>query len=100
VDQKVRDHLTSRGFPEYAHALGHHLGRAVHDGGGVLGPRWERYGNAPYEKVREGNVYTLEPSIHLPAHGLVSLEEDVVVGARGAEFLSRFPRELPVLTLR
>jgi len=100
VDQKVRDHLTSRGFPEYAHALGHHLGRAVHDGGGVLGPRWERYGNAPYEKVREGNVYTLEPSIHLPAHGLVSLEEDVVVGSRGAEFLSRFPRELPVLTLR
>jgi len=100
VDQKVRDHLTSRGFPEYAHALGHHLGRAVHDGGGVLGPRWERYGNAPYEKVREGSVYTLEPSIHLPAHGLVSLEEDVVVGSRGAEFLSRFPRELPVLTLR
>jgi Xaa-Pro aminopeptidase len=100
VDQKVREHLTSRGFPEYAHALGHHLGRAVHDGGGVLGPRWERYGNAPYEKVSEGNVYTLEPSIHLPEHGIVSLEEDVVVGAHGAEFLSRFPRELPVLTLR
>jgi Xaa-Pro aminopeptidase len=100
ADQKVRDYLTSRGFPEYAHALGHHLGRAVHDGGGVLGPRWERYGNAPYETVREGSVYTLEPSIHLPAHGLVSLEEDVTVGALGAEFLSRFPRELPVLQLR
>jgi Xaa-Pro aminopeptidase len=66
----------------------------------VLGPRWERYGNAPYETVREGSVYTLEPSIHLPAHGLVSLEEDVTVGAHGAEFLSRFPRELPILTLR
>jgi len=100
VDQKVRDHLRSLGYPEYAHALGHHLGRAVHDGGGVLGPRWERYGNAPYEIVREGSVYTLEPSIHLPAHGLVSLEEDVVVGPQGAEFLSRFPRELPILTLR
>lgn len=100
VDQKVRDHLKSLGYPEYAHALGHHLGRAVHDGGGVLGPRWERYGNAPYENVREGSVYTLEPSIHLPAHGLVSLEEDVVVGPHGAEFLSRFPRELPILTLR
>lgn len=100
VDQKVRDHLKSLGYPEYAHALGHHLGRAVHDGGGVLGPRWERYGNAPYETVREGSVYTLEPSIHLPAHGLISLEEDVVVGPQGAEFLSRFPRELPILTLR
>ena len=100
VDQRVREHLTARGFPEYAHALGHHLGRAVHDGGGVLGPRWERYGNAPYEIVREGSVYTLEPSIHLPGHGLVSLEEDVVVGSGGAEFLSRFPRELPILPLR
>ncbi len=100
VDQKVRDLLTSRGFPEYAHALGHHLGRAVHDGGGVLGPRWERYGNAPYETVQEGSVYTLEPSVHLPAHGLVSLEEDVAVGPHGATFLSRFPRELPVLTIR
>ncbi|MBI4364283.1 MAG: aminopeptidase P family protein [Candidatus Latescibacteria bacterium] len=99
VDLKVRTHLTSLGYPEYAHALGHHLGRAVHDGGGVLGPRWERYGRAPYEAVREGHVYTLEPSLHLPDHGLISLEEDVAVGPRGAEFLSRFPRELPVLTL-
>lgn len=99
VDQKVRSNLVSLGYAEYPHALGHHLGRAVHDGGGVLGPRWERYGNAPYEAVREGHVYTLEPSIHLSDHGLVSLEEDVVVGPRGAEFLSRFPRELPVLTL-
>jgi Xaa-Pro aminopeptidase len=100
IDQMARDHLTSRGYPEYAHALGHHLGRAVHDGGGVLGPRWERYGKAPFEIVREGSVYTLEPSVHLPGHGLVSLEEDVAVLAGGAEFLSRFPRELPILTLR
>jgi len=100
VDLKVREHLASLGYPEYPHALGHHLGRAVHDGGGVLGPRWERYGSAPFEVVREGNVYTLEPSIHLKGHGLVSLEEDVVVRASGAEFLSRFPRELPVLSLR
>jgi Xaa-Pro dipeptidase len=99
VDDAVRVHLRSRGFPEYGHALGHHLGRAVHDGGGVLGPRWERYGREPFEPVREGSVYTLEPSIHLPEHGLVSLEEDVVVEPRGARFLSRFPRELPVLQL-
>ena len=49
------------------------VGRAVHDGGGVLGPRWERYGEEPYEPVRLGAVYTLEPSVHLPEHGLVSL---------------------------
>lgn len=99
VDQKARSLLVSRGYPEYAHALGHHLGRAVHDGGGVLGPRWERYGREPFEPVREGAIYTLEPSITLEGHGVVGLEEDVVVGAKGAEFLSRFSRELPLLRL-
>jgi len=99
IDEKSRSLLLSRGYPEYPHALGHHLGRAVHDGGGVLGPRWERYGREPFEPVRVGSVYTLEPSIHLEEHGLVSLEEDVVVGPKGAEFLSRFPRELPILRL-
>jgi Xaa-Pro aminopeptidase len=99
VDQVAREALVSRGYPEYAHALGHHLGRAVHDGGGVLGPRWERYGREPYETVRVGNVFTLEPSLYVEGHGLVSLEEDVIVGPEGARFLSRFPRELPVLRL-
>ena len=99
IDQKARELLVSRGFPEYPHALGHHLGRAVHDGGGVLGPRWERYGREPFEPVRLGAIYTLEPSIILEGHGVVSLEEDVVVGSKGAEFLSRFPRELPILRL-
>lgn len=100
VDQAVRELLVSRGYPEYAHALGHHLGRAVHDGGGVLGPRWERYGREPFEPVREGSIYTLEPSIHLGGYGLVGLEEDVVVGPKGGEFLSRFPRELPVIQIQ
>ena len=97
IDQLARDRIRGAGYPEYAHALGHHLGRAVHDGGGVLGPRWERYGEEPYEPVRLGAVYTLEPSVHLPDHGIVSLEEDVVVEEMGGVFLSRFPRELPVL---
>jgi len=99
VDQVARKHLVAQGYPEYAHALGHHLGRAVHDGGGVLGPRWERYGQEPFELVRAGNVFTLEPSVYLEGHGLVSLEEDVVVLPEGARFLSRFPRELPILRL-
>lgn len=97
VDQVARGHLTGSGYPEYAHALGHHLGRAVHDGGGVLGPRWERYGKEPFAPVRVGNVFTLEPSLWLEGHGLVSLEEDVIVGPDGGRFLSRFPRELPIL---
>lgn len=99
IDRDVRDLLVKRGFPEYAHALGHHLGRAVHDGGGVLGPRWERYGKEPYEPVREGSIFTLEPSVYVPDHGMVALEEDVAVTEKGGVFLSRFPREIPILRL-
>ncbi len=99
VDEAVRLHITALGYPEYGHALGHHLGRHVHDGGGVLGPRWERYGSEPFHRVELGNVYTLEPSIQVPGHGVVSLEEDVVVTERGTEFLSRFPRSMPILAL-
>ena len=99
VDRDARDLLVKGGYPEYAHALGHHLGRAVHDGGGVLGPRWERYGKEPYEPVREGSIFTLEPSVYVPDHGMIALEEDVAVTEKGGVFLSRFPREIPILHL-
>ncbi|NNE42726.1 MAG: aminopeptidase P family protein [Gemmatimonadetes bacterium] len=98
VDQIARDELTANGFEEYTHALGHQLGRSPHDGGGAtLAPRWERYNETPYRPVEKGNVFTLEPSILLPDHGMVALEENVLVTEDGCEFLSVLPRELPVL---
>jgi Xaa-Pro aminopeptidase len=101
IDQVARDYLTSQGYDEYEHALGHQVGRAAHDGGGAtLAPRWERYNETPYQRVEAGNVYTLEPSILLPEHGIVALEEMVLVTAKGCEFLSTPQRELPVLHFR
>lgn len=98
VDQIARDCLTAAGYEEYGHALGHQLGRSAHDGGGAaLAPRWERYNETPYRPVEKGNVFTLEPSILVPDHGLVALEEDVLVTEDGCEFLSRPQRTLPVL---
>jgi len=87
VDKAARDVLTSRGYPEFNHALGHQLGRMAHDGGSLLGPRWPRYGNRPYGVVEEGNVFTLELGIYT-SRGYVSLEDDVVVTSSGCEFLS------------
>ena len=40
-------------MPDITHATGHQIGRAVHDGGTLLGPKWERYGEAPYDVVEE-----------------------------------------------
>jgi Xaa-Pro aminopeptidase len=74
--------------------FGHQLGRYVHDGNALLGPRWERYGQRPYDPVEVGHVYTLEIGTRLPDYGVCMLEEDVVVTPDGAEFLAPPQREL------
>jgi Xaa-Pro aminopeptidase len=94
VDAAARAKLVSAGFPEPKYALGHQLGRAAHDGGTLLGPRWERYGDAPLGRVEEGNVYTLEYGVAVEGRGYIGLEEDVLVTADGIEWLSTPQREL------
>lgn len=88
VDAVARGHITSHGYPEYPHALGHQIGREAHDGGGLLAPEWERYGEIPHMRVREGQVYTIEPRLPIEGHGVATVEEIVVVTADGCEFLS------------
>jgi Xaa-Pro aminopeptidase len=94
VDAAARAALVGAGYPEPKHALGHQLGRAAHDGGTILGPPWDRYGEAPFGAVEEGNVYTLEYGIAVPGRGYIGLEEDVVVTADGVEWLSNPQQEL------
>lgn len=88
VDNAARNIIMKGGFDEYMYATGHHLGRTVHDGSGILGPEWDRYGNTPNYLVEAQHVYTIEPGIFVPGHGYIGLEEDVVVTENGMEFLS------------
>ncbi len=97
IDQISRKIVTEAGFPEFPHAVGHHLGRLAHDGGGILGPTWEKYGNLPFEKLEAGQVFTVEPSLVLPGYGMIALEEDVLVTEHGAEYLGRPQTELVLL---
>ncbi|MGG4498539.1 M24 family metallopeptidase [Brevibacillus reuszeri] len=88
VDLVARNLLLDRGMPEITHATGHQIGRDVHDGGALLGPRWERYGNAPYGVIEAGMVFTLEPTI-LPEDGPTFIvEENVLVTETGIEYLT------------
>src|SRR6266545_1192749 len=93
IDEIAREVVVDAGYEEYKHALGHGLGRACHDGGTLLGPRWERYGATPEGVVEVGNVFTLELGVATSA-GYVGLEEDVLVTENGCIFLSSFQREL------
>jgi Xaa-Pro aminopeptidase len=97
VDALARKILVENGYPEYQHALGHHLGRDPHDGGGVIGPKWERYGNTPMIPLEEGNVFTLELEIMLPGIGCVGLEEDVSLETNGCRFLCPRQTELTII---
>ncbi len=94
VDAVARGHITGRGYPEYQHGLGHQVGRVAHDGGGLLCPRWERYGHLPELAVEAGQVYTIEPRLPIPGHGIATIEEIAAVDPGGATWLSRRQTEL------
>lgn len=94
VDKVCREYIVSRGYPEFPHALGHQVGRFSHDGTAILGPAWEKYASKPFEKLEEGMVFTIEPRLTVPGHGIVSIENMVLVTADGAEWLSTPQTEL------
>ena len=94
VDAVARGHITALGFDEYPHALGHQIGRAAHDGAGLLCPRWERYGTKPDAIVEAGQCYTIEPRVNVPGHGVATMEEIVVVTDGGVRYLSEPQTEI------
>lgn len=99
IDKIARDIVIKAGYNEFMHALGHQIGRNVHDSGCLLGPKWEKYGNSPLMLVEENQAFTLELHVYVENHGYCSIEEDVLVTKDGCEFLSTRQLELSLLRL-
>ena len=97
IDVISREIVTDSGYPEYPHALGHQLGRVAHDGGALLGPLWEKYGDSPNQKLEMGQIYTIEPSLAVPGYGMMGLEEDVVMTETGAEYFTKPQTEIVLI---
>ena len=98
VDAASREYFKQAGYPDYMHATGHQVGRLAHDGGGILGPAWDRYGQTPYMPVESGQVYTLELGVMIAGRGYLGIEEMVQVTDSGCEWLTTRQLE-PLLTL-
>jgi Xaa-Pro aminopeptidase len=66
---------------------GHGLGFRYHESRPLLHPAYTR-------PLSAGMVVTVEPGIYLPGEFGVRIEDDVLITAAGAEYLSQAPREL------
>jgi len=97
IDVISREIVTDSGYPEFNYALGHQLGRVAHDGGALLGPLWEKYGDSPNQKLEAGQVFTIEPGLAVASYGYLGLEEDVVVTEKGAAYIGEPQREIVLL---
>lgn len=81
VDLAARRVIERAGFAKaFNHGLGHGLGLAVHDGGGLS------IGNKM--TLAPGMVLTVEPGIYLPGRLGVRIEDDVLVTNDGCEVLT------------
>ena len=94
IDEIARHYIQIQGYEEFPHGLGHQVGRVCHDGGCLLGPKWERYGNLPMLNIEEGNIFTIEPRLTIDGYGIATIEEMVVVTKDGSEFISERQNEI------
>jgi Xaa-Pro aminopeptidase len=91
VDAVAREVIERAGHGEhFGHGLGHGVGLDIHER-----PRLSR--TAGEERLRAGNVVTVEPGVYLPGQLGVRIEDLVVVGEDSREVLTSLSKALAVI---
>lgn len=91
VDGASRQVIADAGYAEYfTHGLGHGVGLEIHEAPGI---------NASAAgTLLAGSAVTVEPGVYLPDRGGVRIEDTLVVGEKTPDLLTRFPKELAILS--
>jgi Xaa-Pro aminopeptidase len=90
VDAVARTVIAGAGYGEnFSHGLGHGVGLQIHEAPGISA--------TSAATLQVGSAVTVEPGIYLPDRGGVRIEDTLIVGEKGPELLTRFPKELAIL---
>lgn len=93
IDLKLRETLAKRDLEQYyIHSLGHGVGVEIHE--------------KPYlsylkkkERLRKGNLFTIEPGVYIPGKYGIRIEDMVYIRKNSqVEVLTSFPKELLKVT--
>src|SRR6201997_3610387 len=101
VDAAARQLIADAGYGEnFGHGLGHGVGLEIPEAHGI--------GATSAGTLLAGSVVTVEPGVYLPGRGGVRIEDTLVVAGgtlkepqtagQTPELLTRFPKELAILT--
>jgi Xaa-Pro aminopeptidase len=97
VHQAAADEMEKRGFktgavngvPQgFIHGTGHGVGLEIHEA--------PRVSSANHQKLRAGNIITIEPGLYYPHIGGIRIEDTIVVTKEGYEMLAPCPKKLEI----
>ncbi len=90
ADKAARDIITAAGYGDFfGHGTGHGVGIEIHENPS-LSPR-------SGQKLKAGNIVTVEPGIYIPGKFGVRIEDMAYITSDGCENLTSAPKELIIL---
>jgi Xaa-Pro aminopeptidase len=92
VDAAARKIIKDSGFAVFGHGLGHGLGLEVHELPVLFGKS--------KDKLKAGQVVTIEPGIYIPGKFGIRIEDDVLVTKTGCKILTRTKTSPPLVILK